>query len=65
MNSRNNRRWLALRVIDGDVTHRLSYVSVIDGEVEIVPFDVELPGTSFYSGTIRVVRMPVPRLVFE
>ena len=65
MNSHNNKRWLALRVIDGDAIHSISYVWIAGSEVMIEPFDVELPGTSFYSGTIRVERHPVPRLIFE
>lgn len=66
MNNRKHSRWLALKVSDGDTDYPLSYVSIDGDEVTIMPFDgTELPATSFYSGTIRVVRQPYPHLVFE
>ncbi len=66
MNNRNHSRWLALKVIDGNTDYSLSYVSIEGDEVTIMPFaGTELPATSFYSGTIRVVRHPRPHLVFE
>lgn len=50
------KRILAHKIIYGDKTYKLS-VATIDGNrvVSITPFEKEVPGTIFISGTVQLV----------